>query len=226
EQDVRRLLRELVEDARADGAWYVEPALYAPAHRERFGFDEEVVVLVIDGLRAAGAELGVEVGLMIAGDRMVDPAECEAQARIAARYAGAGVVSFGLASDERGHPPEPFAAAVPRARAPAGSGPGAAPASTSAPPRTPPSASTRAPPSTRCRTSSPPASAAVSTPMTRSCSAAACWRSTRCAGRRWRSTTRLSPRPRPPPSRPRERRPGWSSDAWRRSVSGSRKMST
>ena len=117
EADVRRLLRELIEDARADGAWYVEPALYAPAHRERFGSDEEVVELVIDGLRAAGAELGVGVGLMIAGDRMTDPAECEEQARIAARHAGEGVVSFGLASDERGHPPRPFAEAFRIARA-------------------------------------------------------------------------------------------------------------
>jgi adenosine deaminase len=117
EADMRRLLRELVEDARADGAWYVEPALYAPAHRERFGSDEEVVELVIDGLRAAGAELDVGVGLMIAGDRMTDPAECEEQARIAARHAGEGVVSFGLASDERGHPPEPFAEAFRIARA-------------------------------------------------------------------------------------------------------------
>lgn len=117
EEDMRQLLRELVEDARADGAWYVEPALYAPAHRERFGSDEEVVELVIDGLRAAGDELGVGVGLMIAGDRMTDPAECEEQARIAARHAGEGVVSFGLASDERGHPPEPFAEAFRIARA-------------------------------------------------------------------------------------------------------------
>jgi adenosine deaminase len=116
EQDMRRLLWELVEDARADGAWYVEPALYAPAHRERFGSDEEVVELVIDGLRIAGAELGVGVGLMIAGDRMCDPAECEAQARIAAQHAGQGVVSFGLASDERGNPPEPFAEAFRIAR--------------------------------------------------------------------------------------------------------------
>lgn len=117
EADMRRLLREMVEDARADGAWYIEPALYAPAHRQCFGSDEEVVELVIDGLHAAGAELGVGVGLMIAGDRMIDPAECEAQARIAARHAGAGVVSFGLASDERGHPPEPFAEAFRVARA-------------------------------------------------------------------------------------------------------------
>lgn len=116
EGDMRRLLRELVEDARADGAWYVEPALYAPAHRERFGSDEEVVELVLDGLRTAGAD-GVGVGLMIAGDRMTDPAECEEQARIAARHAGQGVVSFGLASDERGHPPEPFAEAFRIARA-------------------------------------------------------------------------------------------------------------
>jgi adenosine deaminase len=116
EEDVRRLLFELVEDARADGAWYVEPALYAPAHRARFGSDEAVTELVLDGLRAAGAELGVGVGLMIAGDRMTDPAECVEQARVAARHAGAGVVSFGLASDERGNPPEPYAEAFRIAR--------------------------------------------------------------------------------------------------------------
>jgi adenosine deaminase len=117
EQDMRRLLRELVEDARADGAWYVEPALYAPAHRQHFGSDDQVVELVIDGLRVAGAEFGVGVDLMIAGDRMHDPAECEEQARLAARHADSGVVSFGLASDESGHPPEPFAEAFRVARA-------------------------------------------------------------------------------------------------------------
>lgn len=117
EEDLERLVREMLEDARADGAWYVEPALYAPAHRARFGSDERVVELVLDGLRRFGQELGVGVGLMIAGDRMVDPRECEDQALLAARYAGRGVVSFGLASDERGHPPEPFAPAFDTARA-------------------------------------------------------------------------------------------------------------
>jgi adenosine deaminase len=117
EEDLERLVREMLEDARADGAWYVEPALYAPAHRERFGSDEAVTELVLDALRRFGDELGVGVGLMIAGDRMTDPAECEEQARLAARYADRGVVSFGLASDERGNPPEPFAAAFGVARA-------------------------------------------------------------------------------------------------------------
>ena len=117
EEDIRRLVREMLEDARADGARYVEPALYAPAHRARFGSDEQVTELVLDALDRCGQELGVGVGLMIAGDRMMDPGECEDQARLAVRYSDRGVVSFGLASDERGHPPEPFAPAFDICRA-------------------------------------------------------------------------------------------------------------
>jgi adenosine deaminase len=117
EEDVERLVREMLEDARADGAWYVEPALYAPAHRARFGSDEAVTELVLDSLDRFGRDLGVGVGLMISGDRMVDPGECEEQARLAAAYAGRGVVSFGLASDETDNPPEPFAPAFDIARA-------------------------------------------------------------------------------------------------------------
>ena len=116
ESDLRRLVREVVEDARSDGAWYVEPALYAPSHRDRFGADEQAIELVLDELRTAGRELGVGVGLLVAGDRTRGAAECEQQARLAARYAHEGVVAFGLASDERGHPPEPFAAAFAIAR--------------------------------------------------------------------------------------------------------------
>lgn len=117
EADLERLVREMLEDALADGAWYVEPALYAPAHRARFGSDERVAELVLDALRRFGEELGVGVGLMISGDRMVNPRECEEQAHLAARYADQGVVSFGLASDERGNPPGPFAPAFDIARA-------------------------------------------------------------------------------------------------------------
>ncbi len=40
----------------------------------------------------------------------------EQQARLAARYAGRGVVAFGLVGDERTGPPEPFAAAFRTAR--------------------------------------------------------------------------------------------------------------
>jgi adenosine deaminase len=117
EEDLDRLAREMLEDARTDGAVYVEPALYAPAHRRRFGSDEGVTELILDSLERHGRDLGVGVGLLIAGDRMIDPAECEEQARLAARYADRGVVSFGLAGDETGNPPEPYAPAFDIARA-------------------------------------------------------------------------------------------------------------
>jgi adenosine deaminase len=117
EEDIDRLVREMLEDARAEGAWYVEPALYAPAHRARFASDENVTELVLDRLDRVGRELGVGTGLMISGERIFAPQECEEQARLAARYADRGVVSFGLANDERGYPPEPFAAAFEIARA-------------------------------------------------------------------------------------------------------------
>ena len=137
EQDLRRLARETVEDARADGAWYVEPAIYAPAHRGLMGSDEAVVESIelrdmilssgmdvgvnegyqkLDELLAAGRELGVGVGALIAGDRTMPLEECMEQARIAARWAARGVVSFGLAADEFGYPPEPFAPAFAIAR--------------------------------------------------------------------------------------------------------------
>ncbi|ADB49064.1 adenosine deaminase [Conexibacter woesei] len=116
EDDLRRVVREVVEDAAADGATYLEPALYPCDHRPRFGADERVVELVLDELARAGAEHGVAVGLMIAGDRTRPAQECEEQARLAVRYAGSGVVSFGLAAEEPGYPAGPFARAFAIAR--------------------------------------------------------------------------------------------------------------
>jgi adenosine deaminase len=104
-----RLVREVVEDSVLDGAVWVEPSFYAPHHRDRFGEDEEIVDMVLDALHAAGEELGVGVGLMLAADRTVAPSIAVEQARLAAARADAGVVSFGLANDEVIGPPEPFA---------------------------------------------------------------------------------------------------------------------
>jgi len=103
-----RLVYEVVEDSVLDGAVWVEPLLYAPHHRDRFGQDEEIVDMVLDALHRAGEELGVGVGLMLAADRTVDPMIAVEQARLAAARADRGVVSFGLANDEAVGPPEPF----------------------------------------------------------------------------------------------------------------------
>jgi adenosine deaminase len=110
-EDFARLVYEVVEDSVLDGAVWVEPSFYAPHHRNRFGADEEIIDMVLDAAADAAAKLGVGVGVMVAADRTVEPAIAVEQARIAARRADRGVVSFGLANDEAIGPPEPYAAA-------------------------------------------------------------------------------------------------------------------
>ena len=110
-EDFARLVYEVVEDSVFDGAVWVEPSFYAPHHRNRFGADEDIIDMVLDAAADAAARLGIGVGLMVAADRTVDPAIAVEQARIAARRADRGAVSFGLANDEAIGPPEPYAEA-------------------------------------------------------------------------------------------------------------------
>lgn len=111
EADLRRLVDEVVADAAQAGAVWIEPATYIPHHRSRLGTDEFVLEVILDELVAAGCRHGIGTGLLVAGDRTLDPSDALEQARLAVRYASDGVVSFGLANDEQGHPPEPFAEA-------------------------------------------------------------------------------------------------------------------
>jgi adenosine deaminase len=53
---------------------------------------------------------------MLAADRTRPPEDAVEQARIAAKYAGRGIVAFGLANDEAPWPPEPFVQAFAIAR--------------------------------------------------------------------------------------------------------------
>jgi adenosine deaminase len=116
-EDVSRLVDETVDDAAAAGAVHVEPGMFLPHHRARLGPDEQVLEIVLDALASASARTGVSTGLMVSADRTRSPEDAVEQARLAARYAGRGVVAFGLANDETGHPPEPFAEAFAIARA-------------------------------------------------------------------------------------------------------------
>ncbi len=111
EADLRRLVDEVVADAAAAGAVWVEPTLHVPRHRDRFGSDEAVIEIVLDELSHAGCRHNIGTGLLVAADRALDPAEAVEQARLAVRYAADGVVSFGLGGDEAGFPPEPFVTA-------------------------------------------------------------------------------------------------------------------
>lgn len=106
--DLRRVVREVVEDAHADGAVWVEPQFYPPHHLDRLGPTAEVVDVVLDEGLATASRLGIGFGLMLAADRTRDPSDAVALAKVAADRAGAGVVAFGLANDEGPFPPEPF----------------------------------------------------------------------------------------------------------------------
>ena len=67
-------------------------------------------------MREATAVTGVGTALVIAANRTRHPADAETLARLARRYAGAGVVGFGLSNDETRGRPEEFAKAFRIAR--------------------------------------------------------------------------------------------------------------
>lgn len=99
--DLRRLVREMVSDAARCGVIWIEPQFnpltYAPCVCAQ---PDEVLDLVIDAAEAAAGRHGVSIGFMLSASRHRDPRDAVAIARLAARYAGRGVVSFGLVGDE------------------------------------------------------------------------------------------------------------------------------
>jgi adenosine deaminase len=117
--DMARLVREVVEDAAADGAVWVEPAEWLnAAQAARLGLPdvEAVLEVVLDAARRAQREVGIGVGVIVSSNRTRPPAEAVALARLAARHVGQGVVAFGLADDETRGAPEAFADAFAIAR--------------------------------------------------------------------------------------------------------------
>jgi adenosine deaminase len=107
--DLRRLAREAVEDAAESGAVWLEMAVRPTIHRGKFGGDADVLETLLDEAVSVGSGLGVGVGALMTVDRTQSLAIAFEEAELAIAYAGAGVVSFGLANDEVGHPPDDFA---------------------------------------------------------------------------------------------------------------------
>ncbi|MFJ4963790.1 adenosine deaminase [Streptomyces sp. NPDC088729] len=116
EAQLRRVMREVVEDAAADGAVWVEPSVNPRAHRDRLGPPAYVLDLLLDEARTTADRLGVGCGLMVTAQRHLPPEDAVALALLAASRAKAGVVAFGLATDEARYPPGPFARAFAIAR--------------------------------------------------------------------------------------------------------------
>lgn len=110
-----RLVREVVEDAAADGALWIEPAVNLRGHQS-LGDDDFVCQTLVEAGRQAAADAGVGVGWLVSADRTQSPDLAVEQATVAARFSGNGVVAMGLANDEAAAAPEPFGPAFTIAR--------------------------------------------------------------------------------------------------------------
>jgi adenosine deaminase len=111
EDAVRRLLREAAADDAAEGSGWLEIQVEPTSYAGHLGGLTPTVELVLDAARAAAETTGVGVGVIIAANRTRHPLDGRMLARLAAQYAGRGVVGFGLSNDERRGRTEDFAAA-------------------------------------------------------------------------------------------------------------------
>jgi adenosine deaminase len=101
EGDVRRLVREAAEDDVSDGGRWLEIQVDPSGYAARFGGITTFTEMVLDAVRAASSTTGLGIGLVIAANRIRHPLDARTLARLAAQYAGRGVVGFGLSNDER-----------------------------------------------------------------------------------------------------------------------------
>jgi adenosine deaminase len=98
--DVRRVLLEIAEDERAAGSRWVEVQVDPSSYAAKLGGLNGAVEVVLDGMRTASAQTGIGMALVVAANRTRHPGDAETLARVARRYAGQGVVGFGLSNDE------------------------------------------------------------------------------------------------------------------------------
>ena len=115
-EDLRRLFVEVAEDARRDGGVWTEPHVYPPLLSRHLGEPIAVLEMMVDAAAEAARSTGVGIGLLVSADRSRAPGEARRWAAVAARFAGRGVTTFGLAGDESRHPAAPFAPAFAAAR--------------------------------------------------------------------------------------------------------------
>ncbi len=112
-ENLKRVCRELVEDEAAQGVWWSEPMGVPQYYWERLKLPvDEVYAIMQEGFAEGTKATGTEVGMMAGINRNfgVDGlfgVNTVQVAEFAARNKGNGVVSFGIAGDER-IPPDPF----------------------------------------------------------------------------------------------------------------------
>ena len=114
--EVQRLVAEIAEDERSAGSGWVEVQVDPSSYAARLGGLAATVEVVLDAMETASRDTGVGMALVVAANRTRHPGDAETLARVARRYAGRGVVGFGLSNDETRGRPEEFAKAFRLAR--------------------------------------------------------------------------------------------------------------
>lgn len=114
--DVRRLITEAAADDAAEGGRWLEIQVDPSGYAARFGGITAFTDLVLDAVADASREVGIGMAVVIAANRTRHPLDARTLARLAAQYAGRGVVGFGLSNDERRGRTEDFAGAFTIAR--------------------------------------------------------------------------------------------------------------
>jgi adenosine deaminase len=115
-EDIYRLVREVAEDEVADGSHWLEIQVDPSGYAARFDGLTATFELMLDAVRAASAATGLAMGVIVGANRTRHPLDARTLARLAARYAGQGVIGFGLANDERRGKADDFADAFRIAR--------------------------------------------------------------------------------------------------------------
>jgi adenosine deaminase len=106
--DLRRLMREIAEDERAEGSGWLELQADPSGFAARYGGITSFTELLLDAAREASAATGTGIAIILAANRTRHPLDARTIARLAAQFAGRGVVGLGLSNDERRGPAEDF----------------------------------------------------------------------------------------------------------------------
>ena len=106
--DLYRLVREIAEDEAAEGSRWLEVQADPSGYANQYGGVTAFTELLLDAAAVTTQATGVGIAIIIAANRTRHPMDARMLARLAAQFAGRGVVGFGLSNDERRGPAEEF----------------------------------------------------------------------------------------------------------------------
>jgi len=106
--DLYRLVREIAEDELAEGSRWLELQADPSGYASRYGGVTAFTELLLDAAAVASQATGVGIAIVVAANRTRHAMDARMLARLAAQFAGRGVVGFGLSNDERRGPAEEF----------------------------------------------------------------------------------------------------------------------